>query len=127
MDLQQLCIQIEAKGGGTVSEQNFLVINMLPSSLLPILFVADTKFDANTVGLGLGIVWGALLVFFGLIATVTGLGTGLVELLGSVHIGYKATVLGSVIGGICGLVYGFICGAIIARAYNLLLAKDTNA
>lgn len=125
MGTYRLCIRIEAKSGTAEPRYSGIEINMLPTSSLPISFEEGAKFDANTIGLALGLMWGTLLILLGLTATLTGIGTGLVEQLGSVHIGYKATILGTVIGGVCGLIYGFVLGAVVFRVYNMLFARDS--
>lgn len=122
--MEQLIIQINAKSGLTEPKRSFLEINVLSNSVLPISFEEGRKFDANTAGLGLGLLWGSLLVFLGLIAMLTGLGTGLVEVLSSIHVGYGPTVFGVFMGGVSGIVYGFIFGAIIFRVYNMIFARD---
>ncbi|HHT9135077.1 MAG TPA: hypothetical protein ACFYD2_09260 [Candidatus Avalokitesvara rifleensis] len=121
--MEQLVIQINAKSGLTEPRRSFLEINILSNSVLPISFEEGRGFDANTVGLGLGIFWGSLLMFLGVIAMVTGLGAGLVEALSHIHVGYGPTVFGIFMGGISGMVYGFIFGAIIFRAYNVIFAR----
>jgi len=54
----------------------------------------------------------------GLAATYSSYGDAFVTLLGSVYVGYSATVSGSLVGGLWGVVDGFICGALIALIYN---------
>lgn len=126
MALQQLCIRIGARSGASEPKYEGIEINMLPDSPFPVSlsFTEGSRFDANTVGLCLGVMWGTLLVLLGLMATMTGLGSSLVEQLGLYHIGYEATVYGSIIGGVVGLIYGFVFGAIIFRAYNMVFARD---
>ena len=53
--MEQLVIQINAKSGLTEPRRSFLEINILSNSVLPISFEEGRGFDANTVGLGLGI------------------------------------------------------------------------
>ena len=121
MALQELSIEIVAESFVDDHKVRAIDINMLPNSPIPISFEdPETKFDANTAGLGLGLFWAATLIFLGLVATFTGLGVGLVEWLGTIHVGYKPTLFGTFMGAISGLVYGFIIGAIMFRILNVL-------
>ncbi|HHT9155715.1 MAG TPA: bacteriophage holin, partial [Candidatus Tripitaka sp. YC43] len=61
-------------------------------------------------------------LILGLIAMSFGCGTALLEMIGSYYIGYKPTLLGSLVGGVWGLIDGFICGAVVAWVYNKLTA-----
>jgi len=70
------------------------------------------------LALTFGILWGASTLILGLICMLTGWGIDLVEILGSVYIGYDSTVLGSIIGGAWGFADGFIGGYLIAWLYN---------
>ena len=124
MSLQELSIEITAESFVDDHKVKAIDINMLPNSPIPISFEdPETKFDANTAGLGLGLLWAAILVFLGLVATLTGIGAGLVEWLGSVHVGYKPTLFGTFMGAISGLVYGFIIGAIMFRVLNVIFVS----
>ena len=68
------------------------------------------KLDVKALGLALGIIWGACVLIMGLLATACGYGAGFVEGMGSLYIGYKATVLGSLIGGVIGFIDAGIGG-----------------
>ncbi len=78
------------------------------------------KLDIKALGLAIGIYWGLCCVLLGLSSTFLGFGTPLVELFASEYIGYKPTILGSLIGGLWGFVDGFIGGAVVAWLYNKL-------
>ena len=78
------------------------------------------KLDVKACGLALGILWGAGLLILGLLAMCGNYGAGFVNGLGSVYIGYKATLLGSIIGAIWGFVDAGIGGVIFAWLYNKL-------
>ncbi len=121
MDLAELCIEINVRSGVTEPKGDALEINGLAGSSTPF------SIDASTTGFGLGMAWGGALVFLGLIAMMTGLGAGLVELLGYVHIGYEATIFGVFKGGIMGFLYGFICGAVLSITSNTFLARRMGA
>ena len=51
-------------------------------------------------------------------AAAFGWGTALVELLGSLYLGYDASFLGGLIGALWAIVDGAIAGALIAVIYN---------
>jgi len=69
-------------------------------------------------GFALGLLWGISMFIMGLLSLYCSYGTPFVELFGSVYLGYKSTLLGSVIGGAWGLADGFVGGAIFAWLYN---------
>ena len=68
-------------------------------------------------GFAIGLVWGAGVLFAGFMA-MTGYGAVFVNALGSVYIGYGASVVGAVIGAVWALIDGFVAGALIAWVYN---------
>lgn len=78
------------------------------------------KLDVKALGLAFGIVWGVALLLMGIAAMLFSYGDRFVKALGSIYCGYKATVLGSLIGGIWGFVDAGICGVAIAWLYNKL-------
>ncbi len=80
------------------------------------------KLDVKALGLAVGVFWGLYCLILGLIAMSFGCGTALLEMIGSYYIGYKPTLLGSLVGGVWGLIDGFICGAVVAWVYNRLTA-----
>lgn len=77
------------------------------------------KFNVNAFGLTLGIVWGAASLILGLLA-MSGYGADMVAGLGKVYIGYEATVVGALIGGVWGFIDAYIGGIVIAWLYNKL-------
>jgi hypothetical protein len=79
------------------------------------------KLDVKALGLALGIVWGVCVLLIGITSMLFNYGTGLVNALSSLYIGYKATLLGSLIGGIWGFFDAGIGGVIIAWLYNKLV------
>lgn len=80
--------------------------------------MAAQKCDVFALGLGIGILFAAYVFMLGLTALWFDWGTELVKILSSLYIGYNATFLGSVIGGIWAFVDGFIAGVVIAWVYN---------
>ncbi len=79
------------------------------------------KLNAKALALTLGIIWGASVIIMGLAAKLTGWGTFFVSAIGTKYIGYNASCLGSIVGGIWGFVDGGICGLLIAWLYNKLV------
>ncbi len=79
--------------------------------------MAKSRLDVKGLALSLGILWGAVTLLIGLVA-ITGYGLEWVELLSKVYIGYEATFIGSIIGGIYGFIDAGIAGALIAFLYN---------
>lgn len=78
------------------------------------------KVDAKALGLTLGIVWGAAMFLLGLMVIFFDWGAGWVNLMSSLYIGYKASFLGSIVGGIWGFIDAGIAGVIIGWLYNKL-------
>jgi hypothetical protein len=78
------------------------------------------KLDIKAFGLSMGIVWGLAMLSLGLINTGSRWGSGIVEAMSTLYIGYKPTVLGSVIGGIWGFFDAGIGGVVVAWLYNKL-------
>jgi hypothetical protein len=68
-------------------------------------------------GIAIGVVWAVGVLLGGLVA-MTGYGAVFVNALGTVYIGYSASIVGAIIGGIWALVDGFVAGALIAWVYN---------
>lgn len=73
-----------------------------------------------SLGLALGITWGVSLLIMGLLALHFTYGVPFVIAMGHLYIGYEATMIGSVIGGLFGFVDAFIGGFIVAWLYNLI-------
>lgn len=71
------------------------------------------------LGVAIGVLW-AFYVFTIGIAAMFDWGTVLVNALGSLYIGYRASVIGAVIGAAWAFIDGFIAGVIIAWVYNSL-------
>lgn len=67
--------------------------------------------------------WFIYIVSLGLLAGFFNWGVPFVELMGSLYIGYKPTLIGSLVGGVWALVDGAIAGVIIALVYNRLVSK----
>jgi hypothetical protein len=71
------------------------------------------------LGVGIGVVW-AFYVFSVGITAMFGWGDHLVASLGTLYLGYQASVVGALIGAAWAFADGFIAGVIIAWVYNRL-------
>ncbi len=76
------------------------------------------KLDIKAFGLSLGILWGAAMFLLGLTVMLFNWGAAWVTLMSSLYIGYKPTLLGSVIGGVWGFFDAGIGGVVAAWLYN---------
>jgi hypothetical protein len=77
------------------------------------------RLSPNALGIAIGILWAAYVLFCG-IAAMFGWGVALVDALGTLYIGYGASIVGAVIGAVWGFVDGYIAGFVIAWIYNRL-------
>jgi hypothetical protein len=73
----------------------------------------------RSFALAVGIYWGVGIFVLGLMAHY-GWGTRPVDMLGSVYIGYNASFVGALIGGVWAFFDALIAAAIIAWLYNTL-------
>ena len=77
------------------------------------------KLDVKAMGLSLGILWGGSLMVMGLVAIVApGYADNFVMAIASKYPGYAPTVIGSLIGFVCGFIDAGIGGIILAWLYN---------
>jgi len=79
------------------------------------------KLHVLSFGLTLGILWALSLFLMGIIAGNSGFAAGFVTSIGTVYIGYKATLTGSLLGALWGFIDAGVGGLLIAWIYNLLL------
>lgn len=70
------------------------------------------------LALALGLAWGGSVALLGLAASLGWWGRALVEVLGSVYVGFDPSPLGSAIGGLWAFVDGALGGIVIAWLYN---------
>jgi hypothetical protein len=77
------------------------------------------RLSVKGLGLALGVTWGAGVLMLGLIGAI-GWGRAVVDVLGSLYLGFRPTLLGSVIGGAWAFVDGAIAGIVVAWLYNRL-------
>ncbi|MBW2993599.1 bacteriophage holin [Candidatus Woesearchaeota archaeon] len=80
--------------------------------------MAKQKLDVLGLGLAIGIACAVYMFLIGLSAWLFGWGTGIVELISSLYLGFSATFAGSLIGAVWAFIDGFIAGVIIAWLYN---------
>jgi len=76
------------------------------------------KLDVRALGLTLGIVWGACMFILGLLNMWLGWGAQFETCMSTIYLGYKPTLLGSIIGGIWGFVDAGIGGLAVGWLYN---------
>lgn len=81
------------------------------------------KLDKIALGFAFGVIWGASVLFMGIIAHFFEYGVEFVTSMGSVYLGYNNSLLGSLIGGALGFLDGFIGGFLIALVYNFFAKK----
>ncbi|MFQ5896872.1 MAG: bacteriophage holin [Candidatus Methylomirabilia bacterium] len=77
------------------------------------------RLSVKGLALALGVSWGAGIFLLGLAGSV-GWGRPLVEVLGSVYLGFTASLAGSLVGGLWGFADGALGGIVIAWLYNRL-------
>lgn len=76
------------------------------------------KLDVRKLGIAFGVAWALLTFLGGLVAAWFDWGVQLINLLGSIYLGFGPTFTGSLIGAVWGFVNGLIWGMIIAWVYN---------
>ncbi len=81
------------------------------------------KLDVKAFGLSCGIVWGLAMLILGIMDMFSNWGIGITNVMSSLYLGYKPTILGSLIGCLWGFFDAGVGGAVIALIYNKL-AKE---
>ncbi len=79
-----------------------------------------SKYHPVALGVAIGVLWAAYVVFVGITA-MFGWGNAIVNTLSSLYLGYSASVIGVVIGGLWAFLDGFIAGVVITWIYNKLV------
>lgn len=77
----------------------------------------STRMSVSGLALGIGIYWGLAMLVAGW-TSIFGWGTEFVTTMSSIYIGYEASFIGGIIGGVWGFFDGLIAGALIAFFYN---------
>ena len=80
------------------------------------------RLSVKGLAIGIGVAWAVCILFAGW-ASMFGWCTRFVDVMSSVYIGYKPTLLGGIIGALWGFIDGLICGLIIAIVYNAVTKK----
>lgn len=75
------------------------------------------KLDAKAMALSIGIVWSAL-IFLSAFMAMLGWAVDMVDVLGSLYIGYQATFAGAIIGALWAFIDGYVGGLIVVWLYN---------
>jgi len=82
-----------------------------------------SKCQPLALGVAIGVLW-AVYVFLVGICAMFDWGTALVDVVGSLYIGYGASIVGAIIGAIWAFIDGFIAGLIIAWVYNMVARES---
>ncbi len=82
------------------------------------------KLDIKAFGWALGIVWGGVTFLLGLLDTLYFWGSSWGKMMTMVYIGYRPTIIGSIIGALWGFVYASLLGLSVAWMYNRLLEEN---
>jgi len=80
------------------------------------------KLDVIGFGITLGCVWGSGILMLALASRASRRTEKAVRLFSKIYIGYKKTLLGSLIGGIWGFFDGALSGLLIAWVYNKIIS-----
>ena len=75
------------------------------------------RLSVRGLALAIGVTWGVGVFCLGL-ASMAGWGVALVDALGAIYIGFRATILGSLIGALWAFVDGGLGGVLLAWLYN---------
>jgi len=82
------------------------------------------KLDVKAFGFALGVVWGGLMFLLGIADMLYFWGNSWGRMLTVLYVGYRPTVLGSIVGGIWGFVYASVLGFAAAWMYNCLVEEN---
>ena len=77
-----------------------------------------TKLDVGALGVAFGITWAIGILVLGWIGWLSGWGISMINVIGSVYLGFKPTFGGTILGAIWAFVDFFIGGVIFALIYN---------
>ena len=82
------------------------------------------KLDVKAFGFALGVVWGGLMFFLGIADMLYFWGNSWGRMLAVLYVGYRPTILGSIVGGLSGFVYATILGFAVAWMYNRFVEEN---
>jgi hypothetical protein len=77
------------------------------------------KCQPLALGIAIGVLWALYIGCVGITA-MFGWGSDLIAPMASLYIGYKASIIGAIIGAVWAFVDGFVAGVIIAWVYNIV-------
>ena len=77
------------------------------------------KIQPLALGVAVGVLWAICVFCAGIMATF-GWGVAFVGALGSLYIGYGASIAGALIGTVWAFIDGFFAGFVIAWIYNIV-------
>ena len=83
--------------------------------------LSRSHFCPKSTGIALGTVWSIVILLTGWVAGLTstsGWGNNFVGVLSSIYMGYDATFVGGILGGIWGFAFGGLIGVAFALVYN---------
>ena len=86
--------------------------------------MAKARISPLALGMATGVTWGVSVFLMGLIAYYFMYGMAFVSAMGAVYIGYEASIIGSLMGGIIAFVDAFVVGAIIGWLYNVFSGQS---
>jgi len=81
------------------------------------------KLDALAFGIACGVFWAAAVLCLYLGARFFHYGVPFVKLISSCYLGARATLKGSMIAAVWGLIDGFVSGYILASLYNMFSSE----
>lgn len=80
------------------------------------------RLNVKGLAIAFGVTWAVFVLFIGW-AAIFGWGTEMVEVISSVYIGFRPTLLGGIIGAVWAFIDGAIWGLLIAVIYNKVAQK----
>jgi len=81
--------------------------------------MANNRISPLALGMAAGVTWGVSVLIMGLLASYFMYGAAFVSAMGTVYVGYDASIAGSLMGGVIAFVDAFVVGAIIGWLYNM--------
>ena len=80
----------------------------------------EMNLSIHNLGITLGMIFGLYMMGCAYLSYFMSIGTPVVLMLGSLYVGYAATIVGGLIGFLWGFVHGYIFGALIVLISNAL-------
>lgn len=81
------------------------------------------KLDPKACGLAFGVLWGAGVLFMGILAFITTWAQPFVKVLSVMYVGYSVSIVGVLIGTVWGFIDAFLGGWVFAWLYNKFLSR----